>query len=141
MPEVFAGSNTVLMMNGRKHPLAGFLTLSLLENTFVRMQTGTVFQMKDKLIASIRDLFNNSRFTIHKIIPLLNKDKALTWHTVQSQMGTVLGFYLSPAEAAKEAKKPADKAPANSLALGAVQQKPAAQSPPHSDGGARMGVR
>ena len=41
MPEVFAGSNTVLMMNGRKHPLAGFLTLSLLGNTFVRMPPGT----------------------------------------------------------------------------------------------------
>lgn len=113
MPEVFAGSNTVLMLNGRKHPLAGFLTLSLLENTFVRMPPGTVFQMKD----NIRDLFNDLRFTIHKIIPLLNKDKALTWHT--------------------EAKKPADKAPANSLALGAVQRKPAAPSPR----GARMGVR
>jgi len=137
MPEVFAGSNTVLMMNGRKHPLAGFLTLSLLENTFVRMPPGTVFQMKD----NIRDLFNDLRFTIHKIIPLLNKDKALTCHAFQSQMDTVLGFYLSPAEAAKEAKKPADKAPANSLALGAVQQKTAAPSPPHSDGGARMGVR
>ena len=74
MPEIFAGFNDVLMIKpGEMHPLVGFLAIAVIDNTFARNPLGTVFQMKDKLIAYIRGIPSDSTFTIHKILPLLNE--------------------------------------------------------------------
>ena len=74
MPEVCAGFNKALNTdNGEQHPLAGFILLALIDNIHARNPAGTAFQMKDKLITYIRKLPSDDKFTVFKILPLLNE--------------------------------------------------------------------